>query len=448
MTLPSSAHPLDVDLADLVDGLLDEGRREQVQEHVADCLLCRIKLRRLRDAAGEDPSDFTAFGSSFRDLAIAAPAFAVPDVIGPDDGAPQPGEIWAAGDEERILVFILGNVDEGRVMLAPVTFDADTADDETVVLDARRSPFRLPLAVYPTLRTDVPAAALRSRFGSIAAPDAIDRLLEAAVPGASRGTPILGPSDPRLELRQYLLDRLGALDEILPDPDTASDAPPPRPAHVASKLASDLRAWRGAACRVRALTSWDLAPVAVTRGWTPLLSVDEVGVLLVVFDTPSGLYDDADFNTARSVLTRFNATALVVLATALSRLADVFVPADLHEAIAVPSGERTAPRPSLSSLPPFDAVMKFLDQNSGWAASAWPSRATVTRVDVAAVLQASVEEALADVVAQGRRAHIPAKASGYSSTENLKAAFQSAIVNALSGVAITDVLAQLAEDEP
>jgi hypothetical protein len=183
------------------------------------------------------------------------------------------------------------------------------------------------------------------------------------------------------------------------------------------------------------------------RGWTALLTVDEVGVLLVAFDTPAGLNRDIDFEAARTVLTRFNASALVVLASALTPSAELFTPAGLHEAIDVPSGTRTAPHPSLSGLLPIDAIMKFLDQNSGSATFPWPERATVARVDVASVLRTSASTALGEVVAQGRRARIPAKVAGYKSAEALQDAFANALVAALSGEPIVDALSYLGEDE-
>ena len=87
--------------------------------------------------------------------------------------------------------------------------------------------------------------------------------------------------------------------------------------------------------------------------------------MLVVFDTPHGLADDADFDAARSVLTRFNATALVVLAGALSDTAEAFDSSSLNYGIDAPSGHHTAPRPLISGLAPFDAIAKFLDQQLG-----------------------------------------------------------------------------------
>jgi hypothetical protein len=435
-----------MDLADLADGLLDAARRDQLEEHLADCLLCRVKLRRLRDAgANSEAPEAPLLRRALENVEVATPAFYIPEPLGASGDVPEPGEVWAAGSEERVLVLVISSIEDARVIVAPVSFDVDTADDETIIVASDQTALRLPLALYPTLRTDVPVSALRSGYGALVAPGEVERLVRGESAGASRGTPITGPTDPRLELRQYLADRLGDLDEILADPDTTSDAPPPRPEQIASKLSSDLRAWRGSACRVEPVTSWDRAPVATAMGWTPLLSVDEVGVLLVVFDTPRGLADDEDFDAGRSVLTRFNATALVVLASALSSFADVFSATDLHDAIGVPSGERKPPRPSVSTLPPFDAVMKFLDQNSGWMAPPWPARATVSRVDVTAILRSEAEASLADVVSQGRRAHIKAKAAGYTSIESLRADFERALLRSLSGEVITDALSDLSE---
>src|SRR5207245_321309 len=130
-----------------------------------------------------------------------------------------------------------------------------------------------------------------------------------------------------------------------------------------------------------------------------------------------------DFDAARSVLTRLSGSAVVVLMTSMSGMADIFDASALNYGIDVPSGLVTPPRPVLSGLAPFDAISKFLDQNSGLAASSLPVRGLFSRVDVGSVLSESAGAALIEVVRQGRRARIPAKARGFLSVESDADAF-------------------------
>lgn len=450
MTFSASAHPLDVDLADLADGLADEELVERLAEHLAICLLCRIKLRRLREAAGTvqaSPETEDREASTAETRPFVAPLFFVPEETAVSDvrEVPAPGQVWAAGGDEQVLVLVVRVVEE-RVFVAPVTFDAEAADEETVVVGADRSPLREPLAVYPALAMDVPGDALRSRLGVLAAANDLDSLLDGSLPGTSRGTPIVGPTDPRLELRQLLADRLGSLEPIAPDPDMNADAPRPGLDQVASELASALRQWRGSACKVRRLRAWDDVALAHARHWVPIATVDEVGVLLVVFDTPIGLRGDLDFDAARSVVTRFNASAVVVLTTALNDLAAVFDPSTLSYGIDVPSGERTPPRPWLSELTPFDAISKFLEEYSGLAASSWPRRSSVPRVNVARLLSEQASAAIADAVRQGERAKIPQKSRGYTSVAGLSVSFTTLLGGALSRRPVADAIAGLAPE--
>ena len=173
------SHPLDLDLADLVDGAVDESEAAPLRAHLGDCLLCRIKQLRLMTAppAGEPWS-------------FPSPAFAVPAVD--DRGDPAAGELWLAGDDERLLVLVL-RTSGARALVAPVTFDVEAADDEAVLVEA----LGMGAVVYPALATEVPRSVLVGRLPGTLTPEG---------PG---GSAIAGPTDPRLEVRQHLADHLG-----------------------------------------------------------------------------------------------------------------------------------------------------------------------------------------------------------------------------------------------
>ncbi|HVM02569.1 MAG TPA: hypothetical protein VM263_07845, partial [Acidimicrobiales bacterium] len=177
MTRPGPAHPLDVELADLADGALAADRAAALDAHLEGCLLCRLKLGRLRHAPPPGPPPPRAPACP---VAVALPAG--------DPGAdPAPGDLWLAGGDDRLLVALL-SVGGDRALAAPVTLDVGPADDEAVVIDDSRSPLGLPLAVYPSLAIELPRAALAARVAT-----GLD------VSGRA-GPPVAGATDPRLEI--------------------------------------------------------------------------------------------------------------------------------------------------------------------------------------------------------------------------------------------------------
>ncbi|CAA9211015.1 MAG: hypothetical protein AVDCRST_MAG10-113 [uncultured Acidimicrobiales bacterium] len=425
MTTPGSTHPLDIDLADLVDGILDEPRALQLEAHLTGCIVCRIKRLRLSQAPPAGPA---RGGEPF-----PFPGFEVPRL---DEGAvPATGELWLAGDEERVLVLVLGPHGVETVLVAPVTFDVEAADDQTVVVDAARSPLGTGIVVHPVQATALPRTVLAGRLATLATAAELPALLAGDAPGTRRGPAIDTDADPRLELRGHIADRLG---------DVEHD-------RVRSTLIDDLQALRGAACAVRALDTWPDLPDADRRGWVPLAMVDEVGVVLVVLDTPHGLVDDRDFDVARAVLTRCNASALVVLTRELSDSADVFDAASLNHGIDMPSGAHTPPRPLIAGLVAFDAVTKYLDQHSGARAMSLPTRGPLARVDVGDILRDAAAGAVADSVRKGARFKVVPKRRGYESLAGAPDALGEALGQAFTGGSVAEALLDLArrsdEDE-
>ena len=417
----------------MVGGLLDDDRAAQLEAHLAGCLVCRIKQLRLAGAPPEDGRTGDA---------LPAPAFVVPRV---DPSAePAAGELWLAGGDERVLVLVVRTGD-GRALVAPVTLDTEAADDEALVVDAGTSPFRTALALHPALATELPRAALVGRVATLVTPAEVPDLLAGVT--ATRGAAIAGATDPRLQVRQYLADRLGSLETPPPDPAAAAEGPPVRVEQVRSELIADLRALRGAACAVRPLDAWDDLVLAAGNGWLPLATLDEVGVVLVVLDTPHGLVDERDFDAARSVLTRLNASALVVLARQLSDTAEVFDSSSLNAGIDMPSGAHTPPRPLIAGLAPFDAIAKFLDQHSGARAMSPSTRGPIVRVDVADVLREAAAHAVADAVRQGARFKILPKRRGYESLAGVSALIGDALGTAFTDGSVVEALDALARHD-
>ena len=169
-----------------------------------------------------------------------------------------------------MLVLVLGPPGGERVLVAPVTFDVEAADEDAVVVDVGRSPLGAGVVLFPALTAALPRAGLVRRVTTLATATELPGLLAGNGPGSSRGTASRGDTDPRLELRRHLAERLEALEGGAPSPLE----------RTRSTLIEDLRALRGAACSVRALAGWPDLVEADRSGWSPLVTVDEVGVVL------------------------------------------------------------------------------------------------------------------------------------------------------------------------
>jgi hypothetical protein len=196
-------------------------------------------------------------------------------------------------------------------------------------------------------------------------------------------------------------------------------------------------------CKLYRLNSWEGLILAYSKAWTPVATVDELGTVLIVFDTPSGLKTGEDFHAALSVLNRYNATAVVVLTSSLSGNSELFDAGSLSYGIGVPSGRISPPRPVLSGLGPSDAIAKFLDQNSSRSHTTESPRGSTTPSDVPGTLSHSAATAVEDVVQQGTRARIAPKVAGYTSIEPLARDLEEILRGALAGEPVAQRLSEL-----
>lgn len=205
----ASAHPLDGDLLDYVEGTLPDSESRSIDEHLAGCILCRIKRQRL---ANVPPLDLTGV----QDLTL--PTF-TPIRSEPLDGSEAVrGDLWVTASEDSAIVLIR-SVRENAwgIVVVPVILDVEVADSGALVLDETASPLDTPIAIYERMTISLPLSALAARIVPVRA--GIDLwALAAGDPGVTRGSGLQGATDPRIELRQYLADRLVALDPHMAGP--------------------------------------------------------------------------------------------------------------------------------------------------------------------------------------------------------------------------------------
>lgn len=413
----SASHPLDTDLLDFVTDALDDGASRAVEAHLASCLMCRIKRQRLTGAAPIDLIDVRT---------VRVPEFGAIEVNDVPGVAARRGDLWltASDDASMVLVTTVRDNDYGLVVV-PVTLDVEVADSGALVLDASASPLSVPIAIYDRLPVSLPASALSGRV--IPLRSGIDLLaLALGDPGVSRGSALEGPADPRLEVRQFLSDRLVALDSYGTD-DGGDDPPSVDAGTRLAALREEIVLRRGSNCDVDELA---LLPSLreTPEDWRGFAYIKEFMVRIIVIDVPGGLNDERDYVCAQALLTRLDGSALVACDW-YSHSAYLFDAPSLFHAFELPDGARTS-GPLISGLSLVDTVAKFLDQKRFMFSSIGSTGPHAARVDAQVILAEQVAEAV-DASA-GRASRLgPEKGEGYRAlaglkdglTEVLKAAF-------------------------
>lgn len=410
----SAHHPLDADLLDFVEGALPVEAADAIGAHLAGCVLCRIKHQRL---TGEPPTavvdlhgaDFPPFHPV---LSVdAAPATAVP------------GELWLTGGDEAVMVLLRQIPDPSLGLVVPVTFEVDTADSGTVVLDAEASPLGLPLAIHDDMPLHLPLDVLRSRV--VPARDVDLLAVTVGEPGVRRGNPLDGPADPRHELRQLVRDRLLALSPV-----DVEAAPPDEPIEedgfdVARQQLEVLR--RGGSTVERFAT-----PAGCPDGWIGLGRVIERHLSILVVGTPAGLITEPDYVAARGIAVRWHASALVVCSP-LGETADLYTPRGLYDAMQVPLGHRS-PEPTVSGLDVIDSIGKFFDLHPLWHVPAAMEARPVPSIDVAELLDRNSRVAAANLAGRSVRGAGKREAYTWASTQGdeLAALLQRALAGTLA----------------
>ena len=378
-----------MELFDYVEGACDAETADRIAAHLAQCLLCRIKRQRLAEAPPMELTDVRT---------VAAPDFVAIE-FGPGEGQPQPGELWLTNADDAMIVLVKSiRSHADGVVVVPVTLDVEAADEGVVTLDESVSPLAVPLAIYEDLPVSLPTTALAERIQLGAGVDL--RSPSDDQVGASRGAPIRSAADPRLEVRQYLVDRLTALDpyddaEAPAGEDAADDTPP-----SVALLREELLLRRGPQCDVQVLPTLPTGSTA-PHGWAGIARVTDFTVRVIVIETPSGLHEPLDFKAAQQLVARMAASALAVC-TPDSEAADVYDAPALFRAFQLPEGTRSS-EPIVSGLWLPDAVAKYLDQKRVVLSTIGLSPHHAPRVETAVILTNEIVSAIDATVKRAPR---------------------------------------------
>ncbi len=394
MADPRASHPLDVDLLDLVEGVLDAAGAEAIEGHLAGCVTCRIKRQRIAQAppigVAERPD-------------VGIPAF---DPIEVEDGDPAeagPGELWLTAPDDAAMVLVTAVGPEGGgVIVAPVVLDVETADEGTLVLDGTASPLAVPIAIYDGMLVSLPTSALRGRVVPVRRD--VDLLgLSEADPGVGRGAPLEGPADPRHEVRQSIHDQV-----VGAEPVSAVS-----PQYVVDERFEELR--RAFFDREDAAVLPLHLPPGVPSTWEGIAQIESFNQRVLLLAIEGGLPEDRAEVSA--LCEQLHGSAVAVRADVRSREVDLYLRSNLVGARSVQDGAILS-GPILTG-PDADTIVRYLDAMVDIPSVGALAADRGAAIDPKEILGRKVEAALAAQVATGRNARILAKREGLTSVEGL-----------------------------
>jgi hypothetical protein len=207
----SFEHPLLTQVADFIDGVLDEQNRVAIEAHVEACRECHGKMR---DAAAS---------VALPPLAVPADAARLePDLrqrLQAEPSEPAPGQLWRLRWDDTAALAVVLRIEDDDVTVAPVGLDYWMADDYAVVVGPEWSPLQVGFAVWVGLEAVVPLVVLDVCLGEV---DVLDQIAvvrqayhrgEAVTETVVVGPPVAGPTDERDQYRRQLALGLASLAE-------------------------------------------------------------------------------------------------------------------------------------------------------------------------------------------------------------------------------------------
>ena len=400
MSHHASAHPLDSDLLDFVEGTLPASELPRVEEHLAGCILCRIKRQRLTNVP---PLDLTGV----QDLAL--PSF-TPIRSEPLAGSEAVrGDLWTTASEDSAIVLIRSvRQHDWGVVVVPVILDVEVADSGALVLDDTASPLDTPIAVYERMTISLPLSALAARMVPVRS--GIDLwALAAGDPGVTRGSGLQGATDPRVELRQYLSDRLVAL-----DPHKAGDAAYSEANDSSSVEHSDeeifkelVRGFYGKPTEAEQISLE--SATAVPQSWRGIARVHKFNQAVLLIDTANGL-EDEDRHLAASLCDEFHGSAVAIMADADRDRTAIYPRSHLVGVTSIESGDLvTGP---LISGQMVDVIALYLDYLTDIPHARRQQVETKHLVDPKEILASKVAVALSEQRRRRRLGHNPLEEEG------------------------------------
>ena len=198
-------------------GESDPASAATAEAHLADCLLCRVRLNRIKiDDPRLEPPAFAVSHPPISEEALKLLAAHPPARIESD-------QVWyARGEHSQLMVWVshepIGFFD--AVMAHPVTANINAVDDSALIVDL---PKIGPVAVSSPIIGLVPKSKLVAHLGDLDIASDLQRIYKGDRSDLETGRPITDPNDERHEFDQFLIDQLADLDPIIENLDEEDD---------------------------------------------------------------------------------------------------------------------------------------------------------------------------------------------------------------------------------
>ena len=392
-----------------------------VREHLAVCLICRVRAGRLRHmtAPGSPSDDAVA-----RILQASAPE---PSILARlttthEEGPPRPGELWRVGRDEALLVWVR-RVFADTADVVPAVLDIELADRESVIVPAHATPLGMPLALLTGVRGHVGMPAFLEHLGSIDVSAEVHEVMAAgregrAPLGVDVGLPIESDDDQRIEYRQVVADLLSDLAPSRWPGPIADEVPESDYDELCGLLSQELPGWHYGTL-VSAVPFRPVPAYGATSLWTcARVTYLDTSVIVAMLD--GALLEEAllvaALATACLEVVRLepDADAIAVAGKTSGWPTAVLGVPQLRTAFETPSGGHVPPRLKVEPLPVVDALAKFLDtQVTAWE-EIEPAMPKVQNLDFGELALEAANEAVNAVTAEGRRARTPAKQQAWT----------------------------------
>ena len=439
-------HPTAVELAEAVA----LGNVGTYARHLEQCVECRVRLTRLMHGSGAPDSPS---GDVLRRIVAGSGRLSSAAAASAGSGAdaePQRGEVWRAGGEQALLVWVRKVLD-GAIDAVPVTLDIEFADEYALLLSSDQTHLSLPLAIFTALRSHVHPDAMLSRVTTLDNVVAahVEEAIRAAVDGRKPDVPAIGSpvhdaEDQIVEYQQLLVDMLA---DLAPSRWNSTFAESKSASQNGGEILSllNLRLMERHPCRIYGNDSTVamLPSGAAIRSVARVAFADTSLVVAELSDWQSYKAEHLAVACRRILDQELGAHAVAVCGSGPGWETIVVRAADTREAYEPPIGARVPPRLPREPLPLIDALAKYLDA----AVPAWQdadASAVVPSVDLATVAATAARAAVDDLISQGGRARTPAKNQAWTGLgPQITESVRDAVTRIASGEHIGDVLDEL-----
>lgn len=443
-------HPSALALAAVQDG---SHPATAVREHLAVCLVCRVRASRLRHMAapGNPSGDAVA---RILEASVPGPTALAELTTRHDEGPPRPGELWRVGRDEALLVWIR-RVLANAVDVIPAVLDTELADQESVVMPADATPIGMSLALLTGVRAHVGMPAFLERLGYVEAFGQVQEVMSAARDGRAPqavdvGPPIESEDDQRIEYRQIIADLLA---DLAPSRWADPNAGPVMESdsdELVELLSQELPD-RHYGALISAVPFCHMS----AYGETSLLTCARIGYLdtsvIVAILDGSRLEDALQVGALANACLEVvrlepDADAVAVAGRSSGWPTAVFTVPQLRTAFETPGGGQVPPRLTAEPLPVIDALAKFLNT----PVTAWeitePAESRIQNLNFEQLALQSATEAVAAVAAEGHRARTPAKQLAWTNlADDLGSRIAASIISITAGEPTEAVLDDLVE---